>query len=76
MTKVRLINSKRTVGEFTKEAFNEEEIDLLEYTDQFGQQSLYIFADKTEDGVIVFKAISRVAIVIDNRYKPKFSNYR
>ncbi len=68
MTRIRLINNQRElVTEFTREDFNENEIDLVEYTDRFGKRSLFIFADKTEDGVVVYRTIEKVARVSSPR---------
>jgi hypothetical protein len=62
--KIRLINSKREpVIEFVRKDFQESEVELVEFTNKFGHRSYYIFADKTEDGVLVYKAVNKVARV-------------
>jgi hypothetical protein len=62
--KVRLINSNReTVIEFHRDDAKENGFDLVEFTNKFGGKSYYIFADKTEDGVLVYKAVNKVARV-------------
>jgi len=64
MVKVRLINSEhKVVTEFSQPGFKEGDIDLIEYTDQFQNRSFYIFSDKTDDGIIVYKALGKVARV-------------
>lgn len=64
MTKVQLINSNReVVTEFTREDFDENAIDLVEYIDKFGKRSFFIFADKTEDSVLVYRTVGKIARV-------------
>lgn len=62
--KVRLLTSKREpLIEFTMKDYDENQIDLIEYTDQCGNKTYHVFVDKTDDDVVVYRGVRKVTYV-------------